>query len=241
MIFKDKAVIRGCFSLCHRNLIDISQPGGIIYGVPHSSLQIPQFTSTCTMFKGSLGSNSRTSMAAPYLPLWLKSNHMGDIQNLSGAKALEKIRELSEEKTTMFCTFEGEQMITRPMHTQGIDDDGTFWFFSEKDSPKNQMIEENPTVHLIYANESNCEYLSIEGTASIEHDQEKINELWKEFAKAWFTEGKTDPSLTLVRVIPESGHYWDTKSNKVISLMKIAVSALTGKTIDNGLEGDLKV
>jgi general stress protein 26 len=166
---------------------------------------------------------------------------MGDTQNLSGAKALEKIKELAEDKTTMFCTFEDEQMVTRPMHTQGIDEDGTFWFFSEKDSPKNHMIEGDPTVHLIYANNSNYEYLSIEGRASIEHDQQKIDELWKDFAKAWFTEGKTDPSLTLIRVVPENGHYWDTKSNKVISLMKIAVGALTGKTMDNGLEGELRI
>lgn len=166
---------------------------------------------------------------------------MGDTQNLSGAKALEKIRDLAEDKTTMFCTFDGEQMVSRPMHTQGIDEDGTFWFFSEKDSPKNQMLDSNPTVHLIYANNSNYEYLSIEGTGTVEHDKQKIDELWKDFAKAWFTQGKSDPTLTLIRVTPQSGHYWDTKSNKVISLMKIAAGALTGKTMDNGIEGELKV
>lgn len=166
---------------------------------------------------------------------------MGDIQNLSGAKALDKIIELAKGKTSMLCTFDRDQMVTRPMHTQGIDEDGTIWFFSEKDSPKNQMIETDSRVNLIYANNSSYEYLSIEGTASIEHDQEKIDELWKDFAKVWFTEGKTDPSLTLIKVTPDNGHYWDTKSNKVISLMKIAVGALTGKTMDNGLEGELKV
>jgi general stress protein 26 len=166
---------------------------------------------------------------------------MGDIQNLSGAKALEKVKALAGDKTAMFCTFEGDQMVTRPMHTQGIDDDGTFWFFSDKDSFKNHAIEHSPNVHLIYANNSDYEYLSIEGMASVERDQQKIEELWKEFAKAWFTEGKNDPSLTLIRVTPQNGHYWDTKSNKVISLMKIAVGALTGKTMDNGLEGELRI
>jgi general stress protein 26 len=166
---------------------------------------------------------------------------MGDIQHLKGASALDKVRELAEDKTTMLCTFSNDEMTTRPMHTQGIDEDGTIWFFSEKDSPKNQEIEGNPYVHLVYANNSSYEYLDIEGNATIEHDQEKIDELWKDFAKAWFTEGKTDPSLTLIRVVPERGHYWDTKSNKVVSLMKIAVGALTGKTMDNGVEGELKL
>lgn len=166
---------------------------------------------------------------------------MGDTKNLQGAEALDKIKELAEDKTTMFCTFNGDQMVTRPMHTQGIDDDGTFWFFSDKNSAKNHTLEENSNVHLIYANNSSYEYLSIEGNGTVEHDPQKIDELWKDFAKAWFTEGKTDPSLTLIRVTPQSGHYWDTKSNKVVSLMKIAVGAMTGKTMDNGVQGDLKV
>ena len=54
---------------------------------------------------------------------------MGEIQHLKGAEALEKVRELAKDKTTMFCTFTDEEMTTRPMHTQGIDEDGTFWFF----------------------------------------------------------------------------------------------------------------
>lgn len=166
---------------------------------------------------------------------------MGDTKNLSGTEALEKIKELATDKTTMLCTFNDEGMSTRPMHTQGIDEDGTLWFFSEKDSPKNQDIEQNNHVHLIYANNSNYEYLSLEGTASIERDQEKINQLWKDFAKVWFTEGKTDPTLTLIRFSCERGHYWDTKNNKVVSLAKIAVGMLVGKTMDNGLEGELQL
>ena len=192
-----------------------------------------------------MGEFKGQNLQQPLRPLFclytLNIHLMGDIQNLSGAKALDKIIELAKGKTSMLCTFDRDQMVTRPMHTQGIDEDGTIWFFSEKDSPKNQMIETDSRVNLIYANNSSYEYLSIEGTASIEHDQEKIDELWKDFAKVWFTEGKTDPSLTLIKVTPDNGHYWDTKSNKVISLMKIAVGALTGKTMDNGLEGELKV
>jgi general stress protein 26 len=166
---------------------------------------------------------------------------MGDVKNLSGATAVEKIKKLANKKTVMFGSYDGQRMTTSPMAIQGIDDDGTFWFFSFKDSDKNHHILVNPHVQLIYADNSSYEYLCIEGTASIEHDQKKIDELWSDWAKTWFHEGKTDPNLTLLRVTPENGHYWDTKNNKAVSLMKIAVGALTGKTMDNGLEGDLKV
>lgn len=160
--------------------------------------------------------------------------------NLSGAEAVEKIKKLTDNKTIMFCTFTGQQMTTRPMHVQGIDEDGTFWFFSDKDSDKNQHISTNPKVQLIYADNSGYEYLCVDGAASIEHDPLKIASLWSDWAKNWFQGGQSDPNLTLLRVTPADGHYWDTKNNKVISLMKIAVGALTGKTTDNGLEGDLR-
>lgn len=74
---------------------------------------------------------------------------MGEVKHLSGAEALEKMRKLANEKTVMFCTFAGDQMTTRPMHAQAIDDDGTWWFFSANDSDKNKHITINPHARLI--------------------------------------------------------------------------------------------
>ena len=166
---------------------------------------------------------------------------MGDTKNLTGAEAIEKIRELAKGNMCMFCTFEDGKLCTRPMSTQEIEDDGSIWFFSQKSSNKNEEIKNNSTVHLIYSKESGNEYLDIEGEASIEYDKEKVEELWNGFLNTWFTEGKDDPDVSLIRVRPRSGHYWDTKNNKVISLAKIAIGAITGKTMDDGIEGRIKV
>ena len=68
-----------------------------------------------------------------------------------------------------------------------------------------------------------------------------LDELWTRLAMAWFTEGKTDPRLTLIRVTPVRGHYWDTKQHKVVALLKIAVGAALGKAVDVGVQGDLRV
>ena len=85
-------------------------------------------------------------------------------------------------------------------------------------------------------------YLSLTGTAEIVNDKAKVEELWEPFAKAWFEGGKDDPQLTLIRFNPEDGHYWDTKNGKLISLIKVAVAALTGnQDKDGSLEGDIKV
>lgn len=165
---------------------------------------------------------------------------MGDVQNLQGKEALDKIIDIAKSKMAMFCTFKDGKMKTRPMSTQEIDEQGDFWFFSQKDSHKNEELEKNPKVQLLYAEHDKNEYLSIEGRASIEYDKEKIDELWNMFLKTWFNEGKEDPKVTLIRVTPENGYYWDTKNNKMVSLAKIALGALTGKTMDDSLEGKLR-
>ena len=69
-----------------------------------------------------------------------KNVHMEDIKNLSDAAAIDKLKALAENKICLFCTFEGNEIVSRPMSTQGIDDDGTIWFFSRRNSDKNIQI-----------------------------------------------------------------------------------------------------
>ncbi|MBA4058682.1 MAG: general stress protein, partial [Marivirga sp.] len=88
---------------------------------------------------------------------------------------------------------------------------------------------------------SSYEFLSVYGKASITRDRKKIDELWTDTAKAWFPEGKDDPRVTVVKVTPEEGFYWDTKDGKLISTIKILASAVTGKTLEEGVEGTISV
>jgi len=83
--------------------------------------------------------------------------------------------------------------------------------------------------------------LNVFGKAFIYKDKSTIENKWSPMAKAWFTEGKDDPNLTVIRVQPDYAYYWDTKSGKVVSLLKIAVGAVIGKTLDDGVEGNLSV
>ncbi len=167
---------------------------------------------------------------------------MGEHKNLSDRDAITKIQELAKGETAMLCTqaTTGE-LHSRPMHTQAVDDDGTIWFFSDRDSLKNFEIQNDSVVHLIYAIGGKAEYLTINGLATVTRDQQKIDELWSRLAKAWFTDGKQDPDLTLISVSPTDGYYWESKHGKVVQLAKIAVGAVLGKPYDDGVSGKLRV
>ncbi len=168
---------------------------------------------------------------------------MGDTKNLVSDDAVEKIKKLAESAD--ICHFVTSlskiPFSTRPMSTQKVDDDGNVWFMSDKDSTKNHDVQDDDRVQLFYSHQSSSEYLSIYGTAEIVFDQDLIDEMWTPIAKAWFTEGNDDPAISLIKVTPHEGYYWDTKNNKMISLIKIATSIVTGKTMDDGVEGKLKV
>lgn len=166
---------------------------------------------------------------------------MGDIKNLYDEEAVEKLNDLVEDKICMFCTYEGEEIVSRPMGTQGVDEDGTIWFFSARNSLKNIQVERESKVYLMYADTGKHSYLTLKGNARIVKDREKIKALWNPMAKAWFEEGADDPDITLIRVIPDEGHYWNTKNGKLVSMLKIAAAALTGSKMDGGIEGDIKI
>jgi general stress protein 26 len=169
---------------------------------------------------------------------------MGDIQNLQNTEAIEKIRDLATKNggICMFVTALNKRpQSARPMSGQDVDEHGNIWFFSEKSSDKNQEIKANPEVQLFYANHGSSEYLSVYGEAEIVYDKVLIEKYWTPIAKAWFTEGKDDPEISLIKVKTIDAYYWDTKSNKLVSLIKIAASVVSGKTMDGGVEGSLDV
>ncbi|MDB5257746.1 MAG: ral stress protein [Chitinophagaceae bacterium] len=167
---------------------------------------------------------------------------MGTIQDLQNQEAIQKIQELVEAANVCLFATELTQapLSVRPMSTSKVDEEGHIWFFSKKDSDKNEHILEDDQVQLLYSNNSSSEYLSLYGHAEIIRDRNKIEELWTPIVKAWFPEGKEDPSITLLKVTPQEGHYWDTKNGKIISLVKIAASVLTRKSSDNGVEGKVE-
>lgn len=165
-------------------------------------------------------------------------------KDLLGKAAVEKIQELGESANTcFFCTNikTGKQFATRPMSVQKIDDKGNFWFLSAADSHKNAEIAKDSAVQLLFQGSKYSEFLNIYGDATISKDKAKIEEFWGPILKAWFTEGQDDPRITVIKVTPTEGYYWDNKHGNAVAFVKTAVGAMLGKTMDDSVEGTLKM
>jgi len=165
-------------------------------------------------------------------------------ENLRSKEAVAKIKELVKKANScFFCTAleTGESNGARPMSVQQVDDAGNLWFLSAKDSHKNQEINADSKVKLYFQGSSHSDFLQLNGTATILFDKDKIKELWEPTVKTWFTEGVDDPRISVIKVTPNEGYYWDTKHGNFVAGIKIMVGAAIGKTLDDSIEGKIKI
>ncbi len=163
-------------------------------------------------------------------------------ENLQNQEAKEKMKTMVDHiDISMFSTFskESEYPYTVPMSRQEVDEEGNIWFLCSADSQTYKNIEQNNQVSLNYAHVGDYQFLTLNGTAEISTNQERIDKYWNKFVEVWFEKGKEDPNIRILKVTPNEAHYWDNKTNKLMTLLKVAASAVTGSQMDIGREGSL--
>ncbi len=107
------------------------------------------------------------------------------------------------------------------------------WFIGDKTTETVKDIERNPQVNLAYVSQDAKNYVSINGKAELVEDQEKLEELWSPVYNAFFAEGKEDPNVQLIKVVPKGAECWISGSSTV-NMFKMAAAALQeGKTAED--------
>ena len=181
-------------------------------------------------------------------------------EDLRGPNAVEQIRAVVKQSANcFFCTTgpgpasgsgsasgsatPGGPCATdaRPMNVRRVDDDGTLWFLSADDSHKNAELARDASVTLYFQGSAHSDFLRLDGRAAVTTDKKIIKELWEPILKTWFTGGLDDPRITAIRVTPTAGYYWDTKHGNAVAGVKMMIGAMIGKTLDDSIEGTLKV
>src|SRR5690554_3196650 len=127
------------------------------------------------------------------------------------------------------------------MSRQEVDDDGNLWFLFSSHSETYQNLQKDNHVSALYSDINNYNFLSINGIAEVSTDKGRIEEYWSKMVEAGFEKGKEDPNIRILKVIPLEAHYWDNKSNKLVTFFKVAVSAVSGQNLDIGRAGNLNI
>lgn len=164
------------------------------------------------------------------------------IENLTNEGAIEKLKTMVDKiDIGMVCTHVNgsERLHAVPMSRQEVDDEGNIWFLFSSESMTYQNLKSSKHVTVLYADIKGYNFLSIDGTAQVSKDQGRIEKYWNKMVEAWFEKGKEDPAVRVLKVVTNDAQYWDNKTNKLVTFLKAATSAITGQDLDIGRTGSL--
>ena len=139
----------------------------------------------------------------------------------------ELFEKIEKVRFAMVTTIASDGSLgSRPMTLQGVDGDGTMWFFTSANTQLGDDVNRDEHVNVAFADTGDDFYLSASGSAFFVDDLQKIEALWNVMAAAWF-DGPTDPNLWLLGVKPDRVDYWKPGAGKVLQMVAMAKAALT--------------
>jgi general stress protein 26 len=128
----------------------------------------------------------------------------------------------------------GSGLHARPMMIADTGEDGSLWFLTGADTPKVYELAEADEVLAVM--QSSSRWLSVTGNAALSQDRARIDQLWKEPFKAWFT-GKDDPKIVVVHLRPSEAEYWDNSGLQGFKFaLRAAAALVSGKVLKPGDE-----
>ncbi len=122
----------------------------------------------------------------------------------------ERLKTFDVAMLTTINTRDGS-LHSRPMMTSKADFDGTLWFFSKFSSAKVDEIRSGSQVNLSYSTPAAGRYISVSGAAYVVPDRVKMESLWDERFRTWFSQGIDEPDLVLLRVEVTGAEIWDAE------------------------------
>ena len=143
----------------------------------------------------------------------------------------QKVRELLEPiRFAMLATHDGQQIVSRPMTPQRIEEDLAILFITQRDTDVARQADGQP-VNLSFVDSGT--FVSIAGTGELRDDVELKKELWSTATDAYTDSGPEDPQNVILAVVPDTASYWDSAAAPVwaLSLLKAKV---TGTKPDSG-------
>jgi len=115
----------------------------------------------------------------------------------------------------------------RPLEARPDRDAGILWFVTDARSGKDDEIESDANVGLVFIDHKDKAYLSITATAELHRDERKAAEIWRSTDNVWW-DGPSDPNARVLRVAPKTAELWDGPSSSAVAAFEFAKARLTG-------------
>ena len=159
---------------------------------------------------------------------------------MTQSEAAARLKELVEDiDFTMLTTQDAAgNLVSRPMSTREMDENGDIWFFLADDSKKADEAQADSDVGLSYADAKGMRFVSVAGTASVVHDRAKMEELYSPSLDIWFENGLETPDIALLRVTPVECEFWEPKHGKIVMAAGMLKALVTKDTPDDTMRDE---
>jgi general stress protein 26 len=151
-------------------------------------------------------------------------------------------------ETAMMTTRRRDgHLRSRAMANQRAADGADLWFVTAEGSAKLDDLAGDPHVNLAYFRDSNKEWVSVSGVATISRNRLTIAELYAPDWKVWFPDGgdprhgtPDDPRMVLIGVTVHAAEFLEVNKPQPVLLFEIVKGWLTGTEPDLGEMHTLK-
>jgi general stress protein 26 len=155
-----------------------------------------------------------------------------DIDHRSPQEKREHLHTLLESlPDIMLGTFEavGERPLlrTRPMHVTRLDVDCSIWIVTSIDSEAAQQVDACDST--VVTGQSGTRFVSLNGTADVVTDRDRVRSLWSRMHEVWFPGGPEDPNVGLIHFVPREAELWDVSAARGFRYLFDAAKALITK------------
>jgi general stress protein 26 len=156
---------------------------------------------------------------------------------------IEKLyAQIKDIDTAMMVTRRPDgHLRSRAMANQRRAAGADLWFVTSDGAAKLEDIEHDPHVNLSYYRDSNREWVSVSGIATISRDREKIRELYAPDWNVFFPAGDDprhgtaeDPRFVLIGVTVHAAEFLEINKPRPVLLFELVKSWATGTEPDLG-------
>jgi len=144
--------------------------------------------------------------------------------------------------TCMMVTMNADGGVrARPMRGTIDEPGGAIWFFTDRDTDKDEDVTRDARACLTFADTHEQTYVSLSGRISLIHNRDQIAAHWNEGAEAYFPAGKDDNTVVLMKFAAEAGEYWDAPSSPIVLAIKFLQAKVSGERPDLGTQGTARL
>jgi general stress protein 26 len=128
---------------------------------------------------------------------------------------------IKSDRTVMLGLVGVDDGHTRPMTAQCEGDQGPIWFFTNRDAAIAADLGNGRRAIAAFTSKGHDLFATVHGDLRVDNNRAVIDRLWNSHVAAWYTDGKDDPALTLLRFDAETAEIWLDGSSVVAGIQML--------------------